>query len=379
VSASGIISLIEFYVGSKRDRIAGASRLIKIGRANSLLLLVLTPGLCGAQGRPPSTPAAIYERTHLSVVVIIVGDKDGNPLGQGSGFIVAKDRIVTNHHVLERVSNAVVVFADGATKEVEGVVADSSTRDLAILSVKTGARAALKIGDELSVHQGDPVYAIGAPRGLELSITNGIVSGFRRLDEQFMIQTTAPIAPGSSGGPLFDQDGLVIGVTTLLMNDSPGIYFSIGSGDVSRLLRAPSLVVTPIPRLGIGSTTARQNENEDTTLSGTYTGNVHNITANVTASFSIVIREDKRTIYGCMIVRPPLYGSGPLRGSFAGDDIYFDTIGSTYRIKFQGKATNRGIAGTYRVTRPAPQNGSFELYKDSSNVPPFDPSECVTD
>jgi S1-C subfamily serine protease len=377
VNASGIISLIEFCVDPKRDRIVGASRLIKTGRAYSLLLLVLIPGLCGAQGRPPSAPAAIYERTHLSVVVIIVGDKDGNPLGQGSGFIVAKDRIVTNHHVLEKASNAIVVFADGATSEVEGIVADSSTRDLAILSVKTGARAALKVGDELSVHQGDPVYAMGAPRGLELSITNGIVSGFRRLDEQFMIQTTAPIAPGSSGGPLFDQDGRVIGVTTSLMNDSPGIYFSIGCGDVSRLLRAPSLVLTPIPnRLGI---TARKNE--DTTLSGTYTGKVHNITANVTASFSIVIREDKQTINGCMIVRPPLNGSGPLHGSLAGDNIYFDMIGATYQINFQGKAMNRKIAGTYRVTRPAPQNGSFELDKDSSSVPPvaLDPSECATD
>jgi hypothetical protein len=137
--------------------------------------------------------------------------------------------------------------------------------------------------------------------------------------------------------------------------------------------------LSAIPRSGIGSTTARQNENEDTTLSGTYTGNVHNITANVTASFSIVIREDKQTIYGCMIVRPPLYGSGPLRGSFAEDDIYFDTIGSTYQIKFQGKVMNRKISGTYRVTRPAPQDGSFELHKDSSNVPPFDPSGCVTD
>jgi len=360
VNSSGIISLIEFCVGPKRDRIVGASRLITAGRAYSLLLLVLIPGLCGAQGRPPSTPAAIYERTHLSVVVIIVGDQDGKPLSQGSGFIVAKDRIVTNHHVLENASNAIVVFADGATSEVEGIVADSSTRDLAILSVKTGARAALKIGDELSVHQGDPVYAMGAPRGLELSITNGIVSGFRRFDEQFMIQTTAPIAPGSSGGPLF--------------------YFSIGSGDVSRLLRAPSLVVTPIPnRLGIVSTTARKNEG--TTLSGTYTGKVHNITVNVTAGFSIVIRENKQTISGCMIVVSPLHGSGLLRGSLAGDDIYFDMIGATYQINFQGKAINRKIAGTYRVTRPAPQNGSFELDKDSSSVPPvaLDPRECATD
>lgn len=202
----------------------------------------MTPGLCNAQSNSPNTPSAIYERTHVSVVVIVTADKDANPTGQGSGFIVAKNKIVTNHHVIEGASSALVIFADGATAEVNGIIADSAPRDLAILSVQTGSRSALKLGDELSIRQGDPIFALGAPRGLELSITNGIVSGFRRVDEEFLIQNTAPIAPGSSGGPLFDSTGRVVGVTTFLLNDSPGIYFSIG---VSRLLRAPNLVVTP--------------------------------------------------------------------------------------------------------------------------------------
>jgi PEGA domain/Trypsin-like peptidase domain len=95
------------------------------------------------------------------------------------------------------------------------------------------------------VRQGDTVYALGAPRGLESSFTNGIVSGFRDLDDQFRLQTTARIAPGSSGGPLFDSSGRVIGVTTELLADSPGIHFSIGARDVKRLLRTPNLLSTP--------------------------------------------------------------------------------------------------------------------------------------
>ncbi len=210
-----------------------------------VLLALFYPAICSSQTKPTTTPTAIYDRTHSSVVVIVTTDKDDKPIGQGSGFIVAKDRIVTNHHVLEAASNAVVFYADGASTLVEGVVADSPARDLVIVSAITGPRAALRLGDELSVRQGNSVYALGAPQGLQLSITNGIVSGFRQADEQFMIQTTAPIAAGSSGGPLFDSEGRVIGVTTSLLNGSPGIYFSIGVGDVSRLLRTPNSFVIP--------------------------------------------------------------------------------------------------------------------------------------
>jgi predicted Zn-dependent protease len=214
----------------------------------SLLLILIGlfhSGICSAQTKPRTTPTAIYDRTHSSIVVIVTADKDDKPLGQGSGFIVDKDRIVTNHHVLEGASNAVVFYADGASVLVDGITADSPARDLVIVSAQTGSRSPLRLGDELSVRQGDSVYAIGAPQGLQLSITNGIVSGFREIHEQFMIQTTAPIAPGSSGGPLFDSDGRVVAVTTSLLNDSPGIYFSIGAGDLSRLLRTPNTFVIP--------------------------------------------------------------------------------------------------------------------------------------
>jgi S1-C subfamily serine protease len=210
------------------------------------VLNCLIATLCLAQAMPPITAADIYARAHLSVVVVIVADSNENPIGQGSGFIVAKNRIVTNHHVVQGAADALVVFADGTSELVAGVAADSPARDLAILVVKTGSRLPLTLGDEDSVRQGDTVYALGAPRGLESSFTNGIVSGFRELDDQFRLQTTAPIAPGSSGGPLFNSSGRVIGVTTELLTDSPGIYFSIGARDIKRLLRTPNLISIPL-------------------------------------------------------------------------------------------------------------------------------------
>jgi tetratricopeptide (TPR) repeat protein len=210
------------------------------GKIGFILFALSWPVLGFSQSKTSMSAAEIYDHSKNSVVVIITADKNDKPTGQGSGFIVSKDRIVTNHHVLAGAPQALVVYADGKSVVVEGIVADSSSRDIIIISAKTGQRSPLRLGDELSIHEGDPIYAIGAPKGLQLSITNGIVSGFRQMDEKFMLQSTAPIAPGSSGGPLFNKEGYVVGVTTSLLADTPGVYFSIGSGDVSRLLRTPN-------------------------------------------------------------------------------------------------------------------------------------------
>jgi S1-C subfamily serine protease len=186
------------------------------------------------------TPSQIFTRARASVVVIVASDQNDHREALGSGFIVGRGKIVTNHHVVEGMNSAFVVFSDGAVKQVSKVVADSAEQDLIILAVGTDDRPSVALGDELSLHQGDSVFALGAPKGLELTFTNGIVSSFRKSNAQFLIQTTAPIAPGSSGGPLLDHAGRVVGVTTSMLSDAPGIYFSVGIGDVKRLLRTPS-------------------------------------------------------------------------------------------------------------------------------------------
>lgn len=208
-----------------------------------ILIALLSPSLSFSQSKTSMSASDIYDHSKMSVVVINTADKQDKPIGQGSGFIVSKDHIVTNHHVIAGAAEAVVSYADGSSVIVDGIAADSASRDLIVISAKTGQRPPLQLGDEFSIHEGDFVYAIGAPQGLQLSITNGIVSGFRQMDEQFLIQSTTPIAPGSSGGPLFDKEGHVVGVTTSLFANTPGVYFSIGSGDVGRLLRTPNPVV----------------------------------------------------------------------------------------------------------------------------------------
>src|SRR5271157_5559656 len=113
------------------------------------LALLVFPAVDAAQAqstKPESAARLIYERCHPSVVVVVPLDKDNKPLGQGSGFIVATNRVVTNHHVLADAASAAVIFADGGTEVVEGFLADNPTRDITIIAVKTGARAPLRVG-----------------------------------------------------------------------------------------------------------------------------------------------------------------------------------------------------------------------------------------
>jgi len=198
-----------------------------------------------ARNPPARSPADVFRQARSSVV-LIVGSEGRDKVAQGSGFIVGKDKIVTNYHVIAGLSAAVVLFADGHTEPVTGVVAADADQDAAILNLRTGTRPPLPLGDELNLHEGDAVLAIGAPQGLELSLTNGIISAFRNSEKKFLIQNTAPIAPGSSGGPLLDSRGRVIGVTTSLLVDTPGVYFSIGVGTVKRLLKDSSHVNNPL-------------------------------------------------------------------------------------------------------------------------------------
>lgn len=191
------------------------------------------------------SPAVIFRKARPSIVLIVGSDQGGKSQTQGSGFIIGPDRIATNHHVVVGTSTALVIFSDGGTSPITSVVADSAAKDLIILVASTGQRPAVVLGDELALQQGDPAYAIGAPEGLDLSLTNGIVSAFRNIDGQFLIQSTAAIAHGSSGGPLFNSEGKVIGITSALLPAAPGIYFSVGADDAKHLLKSAQSIALP--------------------------------------------------------------------------------------------------------------------------------------
>ena len=148
----------------------------------------------------------------------------------GSGFVISEDGyIVTNNHVVENASDIRVTFTDGLKLEAELIAFDTET-DLALLKVNGEGLPHLEFGDSDTAKVGNWVMAIGNPHGLGGTVTAGIVSARGRMlggryDD--FIQTDASINRGNSGGPLFDLDGKVIGVNSMIISPSGG---SIGIG-----------------------------------------------------------------------------------------------------------------------------------------------------
>ena len=143
----------------------------------------------------------------------------------GSGFVISEDGyIVTNNHVVENASDIRVTFTDGLKLEAELIAFDAET-DLALLKVNGEDLPHLEFGDSDTAKVGNWVMAIGNPHGLGGTVTAGIVSARGRMlggryDD--FIQNDASINRGNSGGPLFDLDGKVIGVNSMIISQSGG-------------------------------------------------------------------------------------------------------------------------------------------------------------
>jgi len=174
-----------------------------------------------------------------AVVLIRAFDDSSREISLGSGFFVDNGRIITNAHVVTGAARVEVFDNDGrflgGTDFAENL---STTRDLVVLPPIGEPSSSLVIDPSLPT-VGDRVVAIGSPLGLSNTISEGIVSGIRSLEGQAWIQTTAPISPGSSGGPLLNFLGQVVGVTTALMQDGQNLNFVIPGRDVATILGSP--------------------------------------------------------------------------------------------------------------------------------------------
>jgi Do/DeqQ family serine protease len=173
----------------------------------------------------------------------------------GSGVIVGTDGlVVTNHHVIEGMTELKVALADRREFDADVVLRDPRT-DLAVLRLKggDGKFAALQLGDSDQLEVGDIVLAIGNPFGVGQTVTQGIVSALARTqvgvsDYQFFIQTDAAINPGNSGGALIDMQGKLVGINTAIFSRSGGSH-GIGFAVPANMLR----VVIESARTGGGS------------------------------------------------------------------------------------------------------------------------------
>jgi hypothetical protein len=181
------------------------------------------------------TPAEIAERSTPAIVSV------HTKAGLGTGFVMREDGwIVTNLHVVAGHDEVMVLLSDGTRFPVIEVVNASPQHDLVILRVKADKLPVLTLGDSDSVRPGDPIVAIGHPLGLEDTISNGLVSAIRKVQQNLVVlQISAPIAPGSSGGPLFNERGEVIGVATAILRGGQNLNLGLPANYVHALARQP--------------------------------------------------------------------------------------------------------------------------------------------
>ncbi len=231
------------------------------------ILVALIIGLSNfvtAQAQTPRhrvlTAREIARRVFPSVVMLVARDENGRPVSQGSGFFVRGDAIATNRHVIESAAQIhVKVVGRNVSFEIKSIESTDKENDLALLKIEPPKAQSLLLGDSRRVAVGDTVYVVGSPEGLEGTFSQGIISGLRRIEGQDLLQITAPISHGSSGGPVLNTRGEVIGIAVGIIADGQNLNFAIPVSHLSSLMKAKAghpdegnLVVAGDPAGGVG-------------------------------------------------------------------------------------------------------------------------------
>ena len=192
------------------------------------VLILFSQGVFKAK-QPFSEDTAAIEAADASVVTIFCYDHNGELAATGSGFIAFDGKtVVTNYHVMTSAYTCKISTNQDISYEVSKIMRYSEDQDIAILilSEDTGLTP-LPLGDSTTVKKGETVVAIGSPLGIKNTVSTGVLSGRLMEDNMDVLQFTAPISSGSSGGALFDDHGNVIGITYATIIDGQNLNLAI--------------------------------------------------------------------------------------------------------------------------------------------------------
>ena len=193
--------------------------------------------LVGASSAHAETAQEIAKKAFGSTVLLVMEDANGQPLSLGSGFFVRDGEIASNLHVVEGAARGYAKLVGQKTKhDIEGITAVDPERDLVVLKILVAGSSTLALGSSDAVQVGESVYAVGNPQGLEGTFSQGIVSSIRQVGIDKLLQITAPISPGSSGGPVLNGKGEVIGVSVATFRGGQNLNFAIPSSYLKTLL-----------------------------------------------------------------------------------------------------------------------------------------------
>lgn len=219
------------------------------------LILLMSNSILGQRAKE------IAKNCLPSTVSLIMEDNFKQPISLGSGFIIENGKIVTNLHVIEGAKYGYVLVNSSSTKhKIQGYFAIDKQNDLAILSVPTITEKSLPLVTT-TPEIGEEIYAIGNPKGLSGTISEGIISGIRDLGNKKLVQITAPISPGSSGGPVINNYGQVIGVAVGTLTSGQNLNFAIPSSILMSLISKSNNLLTNL-NISKGAAAPKTSKNE---------------------------------------------------------------------------------------------------------------------
>ena len=172
----------------------------------------------------------IIEEVEPATFIVYTYDEYGTPSGSGSGFFIEPNGVgVTNWHVLDKSIKAVIKTPSGRQYEIDSVLCASAKKDILVFKVQNKDNTTFKTitFSKTKPEKGNPVYNIGAPMGMESSVSEGIVASYREDSHGEIVQTTAPISPGSSGSPLLTDKGEVFAIATFKRRGGENMNFGV--------------------------------------------------------------------------------------------------------------------------------------------------------
>jgi S1-C subfamily serine protease/Tfp pilus assembly protein PilF len=181
---------------------------------------------------------SLIKRIKPSTVIIFVYDDKGEFLKLGSGFFISQNGdVITNYHVIQGASSAEIKTADEKTYPITYIVAGDEQNDIIRLSVNIPSQYVYPLSLSKTIPEvGERIIVYGSPLGLENTVSDGIVSAIRDIpDFGKVIQITAPISPGSSGSPVLNMQGEVIGVASYQLIEGQNLNFAIPSERIANL------------------------------------------------------------------------------------------------------------------------------------------------
>ena len=226
---------------------------------NTIVIVVLLITCAVSSHAQTKSVVQLVKKTKVGAVLITVKDAFGIERGQGSGFFISPNRIVTNHHVVKGAAIISVMMHDSTVLKCNRVVAVDSVDDLALIQIETTKNVAVQAlqVDTMLPDVGERVIVISNPLGLDQSVSDGIVASIRKMDESSRsIQFTAPISSGSSGSPLLNEEGKVIGVVKSTMVAGQNLNFAAPIGQLFKLDTTSEFEFTKSTKVYLGKEVA---------------------------------------------------------------------------------------------------------------------------